>query len=269
MKRIFKDSINIKLNKKIGISWIILNRPKKLNAINITMLEKLSEAIDYLEQEKEVLCIIIKGQGDKAFSSGADITQLRTLTKKTAIEFSTKGKKVFSKLEEISKPVIAAINGYAIGGGLELALACDIRLASDTAQLGFPEIKLGFIPAWGGTQRLPSIIGITKAKRLIMSGDLITAQEASKMGLVDNVVSLNNLEIEAEKLAQKIALHTLVELEGVKQTVNYSLKNSLGGLKKETEAFVRLISTEETKKKLRDFDSRRNKNEEKLPSKSK
>jgi enoyl-CoA hydratase/carnithine racemase len=269
MKRISKDCVTIKLDRKNGISWIILNRPKKLNAINIIMLEELSEAIDYLEQENEVRCIIIKGQGDKAFSSGADLKELRILTKKTAIEFSIKGKKVFSKLEEISKPVIAAINGYAIGGGLELALACDFRLAADTAQLGFPEINLGFIPAWGGTQRLPFIVGKPKAKRLIMFGNLITAQEASNIGLVDEIMSLNNLEAEAEKLAQRLALQSRVELGAVKKTVNYSLRNFRRGLDKETKVFVRLISTEETKKKLRDFDSRRNKNEENLSGDSK
>ena len=260
MKRISRECIKIKLNREAGISWIILNRPKKLNAINIIMLEGLSEAIDFLEQENEVRCIIVKGQGDKAFSSGADLKQLKRLNKKTATEFSVKGKKVFSKFEEISKPVIAAINGYALGGGLELALACDIRIASDTAKLGFPEIKLGFIPAWGGTQRLPLIVGTPKAKHLIMFGDLITAIEASKIGLVDNVVSVNKLETEAEKLAKRIALQPLSGLKGVKQTVNYSLKNSLGGLEKETKVFVSLISIEETKKKLRDFDFRKNNN---------
>ncbi len=261
MKRISRDCINIKLNKESGISWIILNRPKKLNAINIMMLEELSEGIDYLEQESKIRCIIIKGQGDNAFSSGADLKEIRILTKKTAAEFSDKGKKVFSKLEEISKPVIAAINGYAIGGGLELALACDFRIASDTAKLGFPEINLGFIPAWGGTQRLPLIVGLPKAKRLIILGDLITALEACKIGLVDNVVSLNKLEIEAEKLAQRIASQDLVLLKKVKQTLNYSLTKSLRELEKETKVFVGLISTEETKKKLRDFYFQRNKNE--------
>lgn len=264
MKRISKSCVHIQLKKEKGLSWIVLNRPKKLNAINTNMLEELSEAIDYLEQENEVRCIILKGQGNRAFSSGADLKELKTLTKKTAVEFSNKGKKVFSKLEEISIPVIAAINGYALGGGLELALACDIRLATSTAQLGFPEINLGFIPGWGGTQRLPLLIGTPNAKRLIMFGNLITAQEASKIGLVDYIVSLNNLEIEAEKLAQRIASHPLVGLKEVKQTVNYSLKKSRGGLKKETEAFVRLISIEETKNKLRDFEIQKNKNEKEI-----
>jgi enoyl-CoA hydratase/carnithine racemase len=260
MKRISKSSVDIQLNKDKGLSWIVLNNPKKLNAINTNMLDDLSEAIDYLEQENKVRCILIKGQGNKAFSSGADLKELRILTKKTAAEFSNKGKKVFSKLEELSKPVIATINGYALGGGLELALACDIRLAADTAQLGFPEMNLGFIPGWGGTQRLPLIIGTPNAKRLIMFGDLITAKEASKIGLVDNILSLNNLEIEAEKLAKRIASYPLVGLKEVKETVNYSLKKFRGGLKKETEAFVRLISIKETKTKLRDFEIRKNKN---------
>ena len=128
----------IGLKKKQNTSWITLNRPNKLNAINATMLEELSEALDTIESDTNVRCVIITGEGEKAFSTGADITELQKLTPETASEFSRKGQQVFSKIEALSKPVVAAINGYALGGGLELALACDFRLSSNQAELGFP-----------------------------------------------------------------------------------------------------------------------------------
>jgi enoyl-CoA hydratase/carnithine racemase len=156
----------IKLTKKQTTTWITLNRPNKLNAINATMLKELSEALDTIEKDADCRCVIITGEGERAFSTGADIIELQKLTQKTASEFSRKGQQVFNKVEALPKPVVAAINGYALGGGLELALTCDFRLASNQAELGFPEMKLGIIPGWGGTQRLPWIVGAAEAKRL-------------------------------------------------------------------------------------------------------
>ena len=249
----------IKLNQKQHTAWIILDRPDKLNAINEIMLEELSEAIDSLEEDANVRCVVIAGDGERAFSAGADLTELRKLTPETAKEFSVKGQQVFSKLGDMSKPAVAMIGGYALGGGLELALACDFRVAADNAELGCPEIKMGFIPAWGGTQRLPLIVGVAETKRLMILGDKVQADEACKMGLVDKVVPLNELEAEAEALAQRICELPSVALKHAKLTINSVTKVSHDGLKKETEAFVHLFSLKETKDKIGDFGSQRNK----------
>lgn len=249
----------IKLKKKQHTAWITLDRPDKLNAINTIMLEELAEAIDIIEKDENVRCVVIRGNGERAFSAGADFTELRKLTPETSTAFSVKGQQVFSKLEEMSKPVVAAINGYVLGGGLELALACDFRVAADNAELGFPEIKLGFIPAWGGTQRLPSIVGVAEAKRLIMLGERVQADEACKMGLADKVVPMKELEAEAEALAQTLCEFPAAALKHAKLAVNSVTKVSPDGLKRETESFVQLFSAKETKEKIDAFWSQKNK----------
>ncbi|PVX23965.1 MAG: crotonase [Candidatus Bathyarchaeum sp.] len=249
----------LKLKKKQQTTWIILNRPNKLNAINASMLQELSETIDTLEQDPNVNCVVITGEGQKAFSSGADLTELQKLTPETVSEFSVNGQRVFSKLEKMSKPVVAAINGYALGGGLELALACDFRIAAENAEFGCPEIKLGFVPAWGGTQRLPLTVGLSNAKQLIMTGNKILAKEAYSMGLVDKVVSLQELETETQALAQRLCEQASSALKHAKCAINLVSKVSSEGLKKETEAFVMLFSAKETKKKIEKFGSQRNK----------
>jgi enoyl-CoA hydratase/carnithine racemase len=247
----------VKLEKKNQIGWIILNRPKKLNAINCVMLQELSTSINNLEKDQKIKCIIISGEGEKAFSTGADIKELENLSAKTATEFSTEGQKVFFEIENSSKPVIAAIKGYALGGGLELALACDFRIATDNAEFGCPEIKLGFSPAWGGTIRLPLIIGLSKAKQLIMTGDIIKSTQAYRHGLVDKIVPLKKLKTEVEKLAKKLCEFPLEALKQTKCFLNstnwsYFKSNS----KKETESFVLLFSLQKTKKHIHDFEFR-------------
>ena len=252
----------IKLKKKRHIAWLTLNRPHKLNAINSFMLLELSETLDNIEKDGDIRCIIITGDGEKAFSTGADLTEIRKLTQETATEFSGKGQQVFSKLEKISKPIVAAISGYALGGGFELALACDFRIASECAELGCPEIRLGYIPAWGGTQRLPRIVGTTKAKRLIMLGERIQAFEALKMGLVDKVVPLEKLETEAEALAKRLCEYSPAALKYAKRAV-YSENRSLfeSGLKREREFFALLFSTKSIITKIQDLGSQRKKKE--------
>lgn len=252
----------IKLDKKQHTTWITLNRPDKMNAINATMLQELSETIDKLKEDQNTRCVIITGAGEKAFSTGADLTELQKITPETATKFSTLGQQVFSKLETLLKPVVAAINGYCLGGGLELALACDFRLASENAEVGFPEMKLGIIPGWGGTQRLPQIVGASKAKRLIMLGDRIKANEAVKIGLVDGVVTQDKLNTEAEKLVQKLCAWSPAALKQAKLAVNLATQQFLEpGLKRETELFVQLFSTKETKQRIDAFLSQRNKKE--------
>ena len=238
-----KGYATIKLKKKQHTAWIILSRPDKLNAINNVMLQELTEAIDTVEEDTNLRCLVIAGEGKRAFSAGADLTELGKLTPKTTAEFSVKGQQVFSKLEELSKPAIAAIKGYILGGGLELALACDFRIAAEGAEFGCPEIKLGFIPGWGGTQRLPMIVGLSNAKRLIMTGERIKANEALRIGLVNKVVPSNELEKEAEALARRICELLPEAQKQTKQIVNSVTKASFdSGLKKETEAFVLLFS---------------------------
>lgn len=247
----------INVHKKKQIAQIRLNRPDKLNAINSVMLKELSQAIDNFEKDNKIKCLIISGEGKKAFSAGADLTEIGKLTTESARVFSIDGQQVFSKIESMSKPVLAAINGYALGGGLELALTCDFRISSDNAQFGFPEIKLGFIPAWGGTQRLPLIVGGSKSKQLIMLGENIEAKEALKIGLVDNVVSSEDLERETESFAQKMSECPLSACSQLKKTIFANHINE--GLKMETDSFVQLFSLPETKNKLEDILSRRNK----------
>ena len=257
----------IKTKKEQTTTWITLNRPHKLNAINATMLQELSEALDTIEKDTNVRCVIITGEGEKAFSAGADITELQKLTQETAAEFSRKGQQVFSKIEALSKPVVAAINGYALGGGLELALACDFRLASIDAELGFPEMKLGIIPGWGGTQRLAWTVGVAEAKRLIMLGDRVKAEEALNMGLVDKVVPPNKLKAEAEALANRLCECTPTALKYAKHAINSGTQGSLeAGLKKETDFFTLLFSTKETKERIEAFGSRETKKRETVKS---
>ncbi len=252
----------IRTEKVQTTTWITLERPHKLNAINATMLQELSEALDSIEKDTDIGCVIIMGEGKKAFSTGADITELKKLTPKTAAEFSRNGQKVFTKMEALSKPVVASINGYALGGGLELALACDFRLASDHARMGFPEIKLGIIPGWGGTQKLALIIGVAEAKRLIMLGEKVNAEEALKMGLVDKVVSQKELEAEAGALAQRLCAYPGAAMKNAKHAMNFVTKSFLeSGLKKETDLFALLFSKKVTKGKIESFLSQRNKKE--------
>jgi len=252
----------IKTKKEQTTTWITLNRPDKLNAINATMLQELSEALDTTEKDTNVRCVIITGEGEKAFSAGADITELQKLTQETAAEFSRKGQQVFSQVETLSKPVVAAINGYTLGGGLELALACDFRLASIDAELGFPEMKLGIIPGWGGTQRLAWTVGVAEAKRLIVLGDRVKAEEALNMGLVDKAVPPNKLKAEAEALANRLCECPPTALKYAKHAINSGTQGSLeAGLKKETDFFAQIFSTKETKEKIDSFISQRNRKE--------
>ena len=256
----FNSYKTIKINKKQKQAWITLDRPDKLNSINLVMLQELSEVIENLEADPKIRCIVITGKGDKAFSAGADLNELQKLTPKTVADFSVKGQQHFSKIEKLSKPVIAAINGYALGGGLELALACDFRIASNDSMFGFPEITMGFLPAWGGTQRLPLLVGVEKAKQLILLGNIVNVKNALTIGLVDKVIPATDLKNEVEKFAQKICEISPTAFKHAQKTITSVTFASFDlGLKKETESFVELFSLVETQKNLVDFVSRRNK----------
>jgi enoyl-CoA hydratase len=193
----------VKLEKKDRIAVITMNRPEKRNALNAEVRRELFNVLKSIDSDKKIRSLIITGSGE-AFIAGADIQAMKNYTVEEAVESSRQGSRVFSYIEKMRIPVIAAINGWALGGGLELALACDIRICSDNAQFGQPEIKIGILPGYGATIRLPRIIGVARAKEMIYFGKIITAKEAEKIGLVTQVTTPSDLMEKAMELAQKL-----------------------------------------------------------------
>ena len=209
------------------------------------MIKELSRALDEIEENEEIRVVILTGSG-RAFSAGADVTAFAGVTPFKSMVFSKKFQEMLFKLEYFTKPVIVAINGYALGGGLELAMAGDIRIASRTAQLGQPEINLGFIPGAGGTQRLPRLVGPSRAKELIYTGDMIPADEAHRIGLVDKVVAPEQLEREARTLALKLAEKPPLALVAAKYAIQMGLETNIWtGMQLESSLFGLLFSTED------------------------
>ena len=194
---------NVKTENRDGILVITIDRPKVLNALNAQTVDELRQAFSAAREDDAVKCVILTGGGEKAFVAGADIGELAQMTPITGKQTAEKGQRVFSTIERFPKPVIAAINGFALGGGCELALACHIRIASEKAQLGLPEVSLGIIPGYGGTQRMARLLGKGKALELILSGDRIGAAEAERIGLVNKVVPADQLMPAAEEMARK------------------------------------------------------------------
>ncbi|MBU0472955.1 MAG: enoyl-CoA hydratase/isomerase family protein [Bacteroidetes bacterium] len=187
-----------------NIAKVTINRADKLNALNIETLNELDNLFNFIEESDSISVVIITGAGEKAFVAGADIKELSILNSKSGVEFSVFGQSVFNKIEKLNKPVIAAVNGYALGGGCELALACHIRYASENAKFGQPEVNLGIIPGYGGTQRLARQIGKGLGMEYILTGDIISAQEAYRIGLVNKIYSSEELILKATELAEKI-----------------------------------------------------------------
>jgi enoyl-CoA hydratase/3-hydroxyacyl-CoA dehydrogenase len=246
------------VKKEEGIGWITLNRPHRLNTLTSDMVDEMHSALNDFEADKDVKCIVITGAGEKAFSAGADVTAFTGLTPATAVEASSKGQALFSRLEKIGKPVIASLNGYTLGGGLEMALACDFRLAAENAEMGQTESKLGLIPGWGGTQRLVRIIGLAKAKELILLGERIPAEEAARIGLVHKVVPREKLQEETVALARKLADGPPVALKLAKEALNFGTQVPLDiGLKMEAEAFGIVLSTKDVMEGVSAFMSKR------------
>lgn len=236
------------IDREEGIAVLTINRPDKYNALNVDVVSELSAAMDELGADDDVRAVVITGAGEKAFISGADIGTLESMkTFMDAALHSQHGQAVMHKVENLPKPVIAAINGYALGGGLELAMACDIRFASDTARMGQPESNLGISPGYGGTQRLPRLVGKGMAKLLILSGDMIDAQEALRIGLVQKVVPQAELLSEAKALAKKLAAtKSPVSLAACKEAINMGLEVDLpSGLYIESLKFGSLATTED------------------------
>ncbi|MDR2568856.1 MAG: enoyl-CoA hydratase/isomerase family protein [Oscillospiraceae bacterium] len=233
----------IKYEKHGMVGQITIDRPEALNALNGDMLDQLDKLLDTICSD-EIRCVILTGAGEKAFVAGADIGSMRSMTKKEGAAWSKLGNDVFNKLENISIPVIAAVNGYALGGGCELALACDIRIASENAIFAQPEVSLGVSAGFGGTQRLPRLIGVAHAKELLYTGVRIDAVEAYRIGLINKIYPSYSLLEEALKLAEKIAKNAPIAVRATKEAINHGIDTDLDiGIKKESELFGNCFET--------------------------
>lgn len=245
---------NLLLTKEGEIAIVSINRPQALNAMNTEVLSEMSQMMSDLENDESINVIILTGSGEKAFVAGADIGAMSKLTPMEGREFGQRGQRVLAKIENLKKPVIVAINGFALGGGCEIAMACDIRIASDKARIGQPEVNLGIIPGFGGTQRLPRLVGIGKAKELIFTGDMIDANEALRIGLVDKVVPHDKLMEEAKKMAKNIAGKGQAAIRLAKSAINNGVNADLStGCILEKEAFGVCFSTEDQKEGMKAF----------------
>lgn len=239
---------NIILETTDGIATITFNRPKALNALNSALLDELDHALQEIAENEDIRVLVLTGTGEKAFVAGADITELAKLDTLSAKVFINKGLTVINRLTELSIPVIAAVNGFALGGGLEISMACDFIYASTSARFGQPEINLGLIPGYGGTQRLPRIIGIGPAKELLLTGRMVTAEEAHRMGIVNRVLAPEALMDETMNSAKEMAAKGRVALRAIKQAVNIGLNVDLAtGLRIETDAFSICLASSDAK----------------------
>ena len=239
---------NILVEQDNGLATVTINRPKKLNALNKATIEELHSAFKALENDSAVKVIIITGSGEKAFVAGADISEFAHFSVEEGGMLAKKGQEIlFDFVENLSTPVIAAVNGFALGGGLELAMACHFRIASDNAKMGLPEVSLGVIPGYGGTQRLPQLVGKGKAMELIMTAGMITADEAKDAGLVNHVTSQEELLPLAEKIASKIMRNSSVAISAAIKAVNDNFKDGINGFDTEITEFGNCFGTEDFK----------------------
>jgi enoyl-CoA hydratase/carnithine racemase len=245
---------NILYEKKGAIAYVTLNRPKVLNALNRRTWEDLQTAFEDARKDSAIRGVILTGAGDKAFIAGADIGELAQVTAVEAEESSTFGQGVLNLIENLGKPVIAAINGFALGGGCETAMACSIRVATENARFGQPEVKLGVLPGGGGTQRLPRLIGKGRALQLILSGEMISAQEAYRIGLVNEVVPAADLISRAEAILKQIFANAPLAVRYSLEAVNKGLETSqTEGLALEASFFGLCAGTEDKQEGTRAF----------------
>ncbi|RPI77018.1 MAG: crotonase [Desulfobacteraceae bacterium] len=237
-----------------GIEILTFNRPDKLNALNPEVMDTLDRIIPDLENNSSIRAVILRGAGEKSFVAGADIPQFLEFGPLESKAFALKGQRILHSLEHLPKPVIAAINGFALGGGLEIAMACHIRIAADTAQMGQPEVKLGIMPGYAGTQRLPRIVGKGRALELIMRGHMITAQEALAMGLVNQVVPLDKLMGECFKIAKEIMAQSPIAVKTAIEAINHGLNLTFEeACTLEANLFATLFATQDQKEGARAF----------------
>jgi enoyl-CoA hydratase len=240
------ENLLIAIESKIAI--VTLNRPSKLNALNKNTLAELHNAFSELEKNEGVQVIILTGSGEKAFVAGADIAEFADFSAAQGTLLAAEGhQKVFDHIENLKKPVIAAVNGFALGGGLELAMACHFRVASDNAKMGLPEVTLGLIPGYGGTQRLPQLVGKGRAMEMILTAAMISATQAKEYGLVNHVVPQGEIIEFCQTLAQKIIKNAPIALTEAIQAINASFDKTQNGFETEINAFGRLFDTADFK----------------------
>ncbi len=252
---------NVILETEGNLATITINRPKALNALNSDTLRELDIVIDSIENNSEIYCVIVTGAGQKAFVAGADIAEMKDLNSTEAEEFGLLGNKVFRRLETLGKPVIAAISGFALGGGCELAMACDIRIASEKARFAQPEAGLGITPGFGGTQRLPRLVGAGKAKELIYTCSMVNAEEALRIGLVNKVVPLESLMDEAKKMANSIISNAPIAVKLCKDAINRGTQVDMdSAIKVEAEDFGKCFDSEDQFEGMTAFLEKRAKN---------
>ena len=243
---------NILFEKKDGVAYLTLNRPDRLNALNSAVLKELDEALAGIDGDAEIRVLVVKGAGEKALAAGADITEMQSMEAEAGMAFGAFGQKVFAKIEALRQPVIAMIPGFALGGGCELALACDIRIASEKARFGQPEVGLG------STQRLPRLVGRGAASLLLFSGKMIDAAEALRIGLVDKIVPHDALAAEVSALAEGIARQARCAVQQTKRCIRHGLESGLeSGLSYEAQAFGLCFSTKDQKDRMDAFVNRR------------
>ena len=229
---------NIIIASENGIGQITINRPSKLNALNVATIKELHDGLEYLNNNPEIKVIIITGEGEKAFVAGADISEFAHFTIEQGAQLAQQGQKLlFDFIENLNTPVIAAINGFALGGGLELAMACHFRIASDNAKMGLPEVSLGVIPGYGGTQRLPQLVGKGRAMEMIMTAGMVTAEEAYRTGLVNHVVPQTELLDFTKSLAQRIMKNSPVAIGKAIESVNANFTDGVNGFDSEIKNF--------------------------------
>lgn len=249
---------NVILEKEGHLAIVTINRPKALNALNSETLNDLNAVVDDLEKDNNIYAVILTGAGEKSFVAGADISEMKDLNEEQGKEFGTLGNKVFRRIETLNKPVIAAVSGFALGGGCEISMACDIRIASDKAVFGQPEVGLGITPGFGGTQRLARIVGLGKAKEMIYTAQNIKADEAYRIGLVNKVVPLEDLMDEAKKMASKIIANAPVAVRLCKDAIDRGMQVSIDeAIMIEAEDFGKCFATEDQTEGMTAFLERR------------
>jgi enoyl-CoA hydratase len=249
---------NLLVDLTAPVATITVNRPRAMNSLSFDTLREMEEAFTSLEKNAEIKVIILTGAGQKAFVAGGDISAMENMSPMEGRAFALLAQDLLNRIERLRKPVIAAINGYALGGGCELSMSCDLRIAADTARFGQPEVNLGIIPGWAGTQRLPRLVGKGRALELLFTGDMIDAAEAHRIGLVNRVVPADQLLEEARKLAEKIASKGQVAIGLIKDAVNNGLEmDSARAIGYEAELFGLCFSTEDQKEGMNAFLNKR------------
>lgn len=238
--------MNLHIQQTESITIITINRPQALNALNKEVLEELAAFFSQNHQNNAIRGVIVTGEGEKAFVAGADIKELSSLSKEEALALSQKGHQLFKSIEDFPKPVIALVNGFALGGGCELAMACHLRIATENAKFGLPEVNLGLIPGYGGTQRLTQLVGRPKALELAMTGDMVVAKEAKELGLVNHVVATKQEGMElATKMLTKIAQKAPLAITELIKSVNAGFGFEKAGYQAEAESFAYLFTTKD------------------------